>query len=124
MGYFGLVRGRGDAPKWGLTMRRLALVIGGLIAGLLAARGQSTGTVQVQLNTATFTSLGAAPQAVQALGGSIVVIVADNQPSPTAVGFALTTSMAPQSFAPADNLSLIWARGVLAQSEAVVSASP
>ena len=123
MGCFGLVRVLRDAAKRSVTMRRITLAMGCLIAGIVTARGQSTGTVAVVLNTATFTSLGAAPQAVQALGGSIIVIVADNQPSPTALGFALTTSMAPQSFAPADNLSLIWARGVLAQSEAVVSAS-
>ena len=92
-----------------------------LFAGLAEANGQSVGTSAVQLNTATFTSLGSAPELIQAAGGSIVVIIADTQPSPTAVGNALTTSMAPQIFSQADSSSVIWARGTTGQAQAIVT---
>ncbi len=109
-----------------MTMKRSALIAIFalcLVAGLVAARGQALSTSVVQLNTATFTSLGSAPQLVQAIGGSIVVIVSDTIPSPTAVGYAMSATMVPQSFAQADTLSLVWARAVTGQAQAVVTQS-
>ncbi len=106
-----------------MMMRRAAFFVICLIAGLVAARGQALSTSVVQLNTATFTSLGNAPQLVQATGGSIVVIVSDTIPSPTAVGYAMSATMAPQIFTQADSLSLVWARAITGQAQAVVTQS-
>jgi hypothetical protein len=82
-----------------------------LVAALLLAPlpALAAGTVVTTLSTTAYTDLGAAPLALQALGGNMRVVVADSLPSAVTLGAQIVAQVPPVTFNPADGSSHVYA---------------